>query len=387
MRRTRLHKQLRRQLMEKKQEFFIICPPGFENECLLEIQSLFPESGPAQVEKGGILLHAPLHFVPAANRQLRTASRILMRIGRFTATDFTTMKKKLSDIPWNIFFPEGCLPSVRVLCHKCRLYHSEAIAQRVQEVFTQKTASEILVPPIPEKPLPSLYIRGNKDRFTLSIDSSGPLLYLRGIKTSGGRATLRENLAAAILMAAGYTPSQPLMDPMCGSGTFSMEAALMASSTPPGIFRTFAWENWPVFLLMPPQETPPTCLPFKASILASDRDAKAIQSFRKVCQNHSFLQEVEATEADFFSMQPSGHPPGLVLLNPPYGIRIHTRAEATRLRQKIVSHLLSHWKGWRMGLLIPKEEGRPQEFGNYTCRHFQHGGIDMQLLTGKLHDS
>ena len=92
-----------------------------------------------------------------------------------------------------------------------------------------------------------LFIRGVDDRFSVSIDSSGDLLYKRGIKTLAGTAPVRETLAAAILMLAGYSGNEALVNPMCGSGTFAVEGALMARNIPPGWNRSFAFMGWPGF--------------------------------------------------------------------------------------------------------------------------------------------
>ncbi|TWI76856.1 putative N6-adenine-specific DNA methylase [Desulfobotulus alkaliphilus] len=387
MRRTRLHKQIRRQLLEKKQEFFVICPPGFEKECEKEIQTLFPDTGPMKAEKGGILLQAPLSFAPEANRRLRTASRILMRMARFTATDFKGFQKNLAEIPWQLYFPEGPLPEIRVLCHKCRLYHSDALAQRIRDFLSSKKDRESGAPCIQEKPLPGLYLRGEKDRFTLSVDSSGPLLYLRGLKTAGSRAPIRENLAAAILMASGYTPEIPLADPMCGSGTFSMEAALMASNLAPGSFRSFAWENWPAFLVAPfAREEEPTQHLLPAPIHASDVEEKVLTDFRALCLQHSFLENIQIQKADFFSLDAPRGEAGLIMLNPPYGLRMGTKKAAGILNRRLADHLQKKWQGWRTGILVPGEQKIPQEFSRLTCRRFQHGGLAMQLFTGKTED-
>ncbi|TYT74085.1 THUMP domain-containing class I SAM-dependent RNA methyltransferase [Desulfobotulus mexicanus] len=383
MRRTRLHKQIRRQLLEKKQEFFVICPPGFEKECEQEIQTLFPDTGPMKTEKGGILLQAPLTFAPEANRRLRTASRILMRMARFTATDFKGFQKNLAEIPWHLYFPEGPIPQIRVLCHKCRLYHSDAIAQRIRDLLSAKKYGESGAPCAQGKPVPGLYVRGEKDRFTLSVDSSGPLLYLRGLKTSGSKAPLRENLAAAILMASGYTPEVTLVDPMCGSGTFSMEAALMASAVAPGSFRNFAWENWPAFLVAPSVWEEEQVQQISAPIFASDVQEKVLTDFKEICLQHSFFQNIQIQKADFFSIEPPQGEPGLIMLNPPYGLRMGTKKEAGILNRRLADHLQKKWQGWHTGILIPGEQGIPPEFSRLQRTNFQHGGLPMQLFTGK----
>jgi putative N6-adenine-specific DNA methylase len=384
MRRTRLHKQIRRQLFDSPQEIFVICTPGFETECAAEIRALFPQIREPDVETGGIRLTAELDLIPRLNRSLRTASRILLRMARFTARDFYQLEKAAADIPWSLYFPEGAPPEIRVSCHHCRLYHTEAIAQRIRDAFSGRPPSP-MVPPLPESPLPSLFVRGENDRFTLSVDSTGPLLYFRGLKTQGSRAPLRETLAAAILLALSYDPKRSLVDPMCGSGTFSIEAALMAADVAPGSFRRFAWENWPAFLLhKQKEETPQGFLPFPLpSIFASDADPVAASQLKKQCQGHPLLQHIQVQTADFFSLSPPLGPPGLIVLNPPYGLRMQKKTEADALAKNLGPQLSAEWRGWKAGIILPQDTAFSPPKG-LRIRAFRHGGLAMHLFSGLL---
>ena len=158
-------------------------------------------------------------------------------------------KKKLSDIPWELFLFAGPLPQVHATARHCKLYHSEAISERLlTAIAARKKNAEFLAPHKKFLTTPqTIYIRGVDDRFTISIDSSGENLYKRGIKKHGGKAPLRETAAAAALMLAGYTGAEPLVDPMCGSGTFALEAALMSKNIAPGSYRDFAFMGWPSY--------------------------------------------------------------------------------------------------------------------------------------------
>ncbi|WP_172683790.1 hypothetical protein [Desulfosarcina cetonica] len=133
----------------------------------------------------------------------------------------------------------------------------------------------------PETPSQTLFVRVVEDRFSLSLDSSGPALYKRGYKTGAARAPIRETLAAAILMTAGYDPARPLVDPMCGAGTFSLEAAMMAKHVAPGANRDFAFMGWPAFAANPwaflkRQAHRQMVVLDRPRIFASDLDADAV---------------------------------------------------------------------------------------------------------------
>ncbi|WP_155318089.1 THUMP domain-containing class I SAM-dependent RNA methyltransferase [Desulfosarcina alkanivorans] len=197
-------------------------------------------AGPGGVTFGG-------RFVDCqrANLYVRTATRVLMRIGSFLATNVRRLEKKSAGVPWELFLPPGILPEIKVRSRRSRLYHTDVISRALRQSMARRLGR----PPgssRPDRPQ-TLFVRVVEDRYTLSLDSTGAPLYKRGLKSGPARAPLRETQAAAILMAAGYDPGRPLVDPLCGSGTFSLEAAMMAKRMAPGVKRDFAFMDWPAF--------------------------------------------------------------------------------------------------------------------------------------------
>lgn len=383
MRRTKLHKQIKKRLLTAPVELFISCAIGFEPELCQEIAAIIPEAEDLRVEDGGIRLMAPVTAIPAANRKLRTATRILMRICRFSATDFSQMERALAAVPWPVYLTTGSAPMIRVTAKKSKLYHGTAIAGRVETAITQSLSSPMAVAGDATLPAPAIFVRGVRDRFTLSVDSTGPLLHMRGMKAQGGVAPIRETLAAACLMVAGYDPALPLRDPMCGTGTFSMEAALISRKADPGCARSFAWENWPVFRHHPHPDPdhPPSFL--SAPILASDRDPATIAALLATLQEKPVLRGISASQEDFFAIRPEG-PAGLVALNPPYGLRIGEEHQARQMMQTIWLRLKTHWSGWQVLITIPETlaaKGLPFPLSR---RAFRHGGLSMALLYGRV---
>ena len=207
----------------------------------------------------------------------------------------------------------------------------------------------------------------------------------------GGQAPLRETLAAAVLMRAGYTGRKVLCDPMCGSGTFAIEGALMAKKIPPGWFREFAFQDWPAFrpgrwrhirrVASPPEMNWP-----RARILASDRIAGAVQQLRATLTRHGLDDAVRVEQHAFESLSGPALSPerGIIVINPPYGKRLGSRRTAEATYDRIGRHLKSNFKGWMAAVLAPSR--RLASLMGFKSRHYalQHGGQRVHLLIGKL---
>jgi putative N6-adenine-specific DNA methylase len=210
---------------------------------------------------------------------------------------------------------------------------------------------------------------------------------------------LRETTAAGILRWAGYRPEDhpenplgyPLLDPMCGSGTFSLEAALMAKAIPPGFFREFAFMQWPCFR---PQQwahlkkTAGRRMRDLASpvIRASDTDGRAIEALRDCIGRNRLDDAIALSDADFFDLQPGSAAigKGLIVLNPPYGKRLSTQGDTERQFKAIAAKLKADFKGWQAALLVPQRELAAKLNLRLESRRIQHGGLDLTLMTGRI---
>ena len=197
-------------------------------------------------------------IVYAANLRLRTASRIVVRIAQFHAASFAELEQHARRVTWHRWLAPGGAAHFRVTSHTSRLYHQDAVAERLERAVLQ------VIPSVRPVRAPSdadaldgdvtalpgvqrFLVRLVDDQLVLSVDSSGALLHRRGYRLASGKAPLRETLAAALLLAMEWTGSTPLVDPLCGSGTIPIEAALLARRIPPGWRRRFAFESWPDF--------------------------------------------------------------------------------------------------------------------------------------------
>jgi putative N6-adenine-specific DNA methylase len=324
-----------------------------------------------------------------ANLYLRTATRILMRIDVFNATNRRRLEKKSGEIAWELFLPAGHIPDVKVSSHRSRLYHTEAIARSIRDSIARRLDAAGGSPPaaFPQ----TLFVRVVEDRFTLSLDSSGPPLYKRGLKAGPARAPIRETLAAAMLMAAGYDPRRPLVDPLCGSGTFSLEAAMMAKQMAPGVKRAFAFMGWPAFregqwaFLRREAEADVQELA-QPLVFASDIDPGACERLAGMIAGNGLSDAVRVVQKDVFQCAADqfGGGPGLVAINPPYGIRISSAKKADELFRDIGRHLAQRFKGWTVALIAPRPElARSLPF---PARRMPllHGGLKLTLIVGTI---
>jgi len=236
----------------------------------------------------------------------------------------------------------------------------------------------------------TVFVRGLHDRFILSLDTSGELLHKRGLKTRAGPAPIRETLAAAILRRVGYTGAEVLLDPMCGSGTFSLEAVLRARRIPPGWYRDFAFTAWPAF--RPPRwaylrrqlegEIRPSA---PAPIVAADRDPLACGQLEAALARGNLGASVTVACRDFFEIDPAefGPLPGVAVINPPYGRRLGSGPQSHALFARIVDRLNRCYRGWKVALIAPPGAAHLAPPQLIPAR-LLHGGLHLVLLTGTI---
>lgn len=383
------HKRVRRQVAGRVRPYYAITTPGCEDLCRRELAGLGMDPGGLTAEAGGAAFSGRLVDCQRANLHLRTATRILMRIASFSATNLRRLEKKADAIAWELFLPPGPLPDVKVASHRSRLFHTEAIAQTLRGGIARR-----LDRPGPQPPVhisQTLFVRVVQDRFTLSLDSSGAPLYKRGLKAGAARAPIRETQAAAILMRAGYDPRRPLVDPLCGSGTFSLEAAMMAKRIAPGLWRNFAFMDWPSF-----REKQWAFLKREARlqakgavqplIFASDLDPDACERLTAAVTANGLSDAIRVAHQDIFQTtgEMFGNRPGLVVINPPYGIRIGSTGQADALFKDICRHLARRFRGWKVALIAPRRDlvrRLPFAADRFPLLH---GGLRLALLIGTI---
>jgi putative N6-adenine-specific DNA methylase len=388
-----LTKRVKRHVIGPVQSFFAATAPGLERLCYREVSSIMEKVAQVEIVPGGVTFKGRLTDMYGANLNLRTPTRILMRIAQFKASNFRQLKRHLLKIPWELHIIEAAGINISATSARSRLYHSAAVAERVKTAIHERLEKVSSTHPVEDdtRVNQNLLVRVLDDTMVISLDSSGEPLYKRGLKKQGGRAPLRENLAAAALLWLGYSGGEPLLDPMCGSGTFSLEAALISSRTPPGWYRNFAFMNWPAFKTKQWQHlkkkhslgiAPIT----EPSIFASDKDPGVCASLSSVVQQYDLFRGVSVMERDFFNFSPDqcSNVPGIAVLNPPYGIRLESTREARRLYTEIAAKLSHDYRKWRVGVLLP-DRGLAEKFPpGLKQRRVTHGGLNLTLLTGQI---
>lgn len=390
---TSFSKRIKRHVIGRARDYFIVTPPGFENLCLKELSSLPLSIRSATVTTGGVEFKGRLDDCYLANLNLRSANRILLRIHTFKASNFRQLEKKLVEIPWDLYLSKHSIPKIHVTVRHCRLFHTEAIGKRFSESIggsLSATGVNGLSRPAPES-TQQIFVRGIDDDFTVSIDSSGDNLYKRGLKRHAGRAPLRETQAAASLLMTGYSGREPLVDPMCGAGTFSLEAALIAKRIPPGWFREFAFMQWPSyrpkrFGYLKRQFEVHFVQLEKPLIFASDKDLMACCRLERCTQKFGLSDAISITNRDFFEIIPSEvtDQPGVVTINPPYGRRIGTRQESTEIILAICEKLARDYKGWKLALIAPSKLFEKKVPFKLKTHPLFHGGLMLKLMVGNI---
>jgi len=231
-------------------EIFCTCPPGLEQ--LLQAEALEKGFTGAQAIPGGVRFAGLWPNVMRANLHLRGATRVLARIARAEIHNLSQLERYARDIPWAQTFRADVPIRIDASCKRSKINHAGAAKTRLERALAATLGAQVSA----DAPV-TLMLRMDNNKATFSVDTSGAPLHMRGTKQAVGKAPLRETLAALCLRACGYDGSEPVLDPMCGSGTFPLEAADIAAGLAPGRMRSFAFEQLATFL--PRHHTIHTC--------------------------------------------------------------------------------------------------------------------------------
>jgi len=390
---TSLSKRIKRHVIGRRRTYFAATSPGFEDLCCSELLTLGLSEENVSVVEGGVEFKGQLLDCYQANLHLRTASRILLRIDEFKATGFRQLEKKIAGMPWELYLPPTVLPNIHVTTRHCRLYHTDAVGQRfIDGISRHDWNSDVARAEKKEASFElTIFVRGVNDRFTVSIDSSGNPLFKRGLKRHFGKAPIRETYAAGALMLAGYTGAEPLIDPMCGTGTFSLEAALIVKNIPPGWFRDFAFMHWPShsqkrWQYLKRQREALFENPRSLTVFASDQDASACGQLEKCVKKNHLSDIIAVAQKNFFDFMPGEMTDqrGLVVINPPYGIRLGNIEKSEALFMAICDKLSRAYRQWNVVLVAPDRKLiKKMPFRLETLPLF-HGGLNPALMFGTI---
>ena len=355
-----------------------ICTPGLEAFVEDELRRLGVK--PKRGAHGVVPFRATTRQLYAANVWLRTASRVLVRLATFRATDFAHLQLRASEVDWAPWIGDDIAPEFRVTSHASRLYHTEGIAQRLHKIVGPASRGE---------PTQPFVVRFEKDLCTISVDTGGAPLSHRGWRRDIGVAPIRPTMAAAILASIGHDGSLPLADPFCGSGTIAIEAALIARSQPPGGKRRFAFQTWPSFdpgtWASVQGEVAATADPDAgATIEASDRDSLAVEITEKNAKRAG-VGDLVRVEKRVVSHLEGRNGPGWIVTNPPYGKRVGD-GDLVPLYKRFGAVVRERRPEW--GLAIVSTDRSLAKAADSRLRpapgfrgSFGHGGIKVRVLS------
>jgi putative N6-adenine-specific DNA methylase len=366
--------------MAERFEIFLTVPPGLEPVLADELrEKRFPDP---QITPGGVTFEGGWPDVWRANLEIRGASRVLARIAEFRVVHLAQLDKRARAIEWGGFLRSDVPVRVDASARKSKLYHAGAIAQRIETAIAETFGA-----PVSRDADLRILARIDDNVCTISIDTSGELLHRRGFKEAVAKAPMRETLAALILRQCGYTGKEPVCDPMCGSGTFVIEAAEMAAGLQPGRGRTFAFEQlagfddgrWRALKQATQHSVPDICFS------GSDRDAGAIRSSEANAARAGVSAWTAFQQKSVADSEPPDGPPGLVIVNPPYGARIGNLKALYSVYHDLGQSLRSRFAGWRVGLITSEDKlarATRLPFGA-PSRPVDHGGIKIRLYQTK----
>ncbi len=372
-------------------KIFLVVPPGVEQIARSEVEQIFPNLRLLS-STDGLEYEAELETIYKLNLFLRVPNRILIRLAEFEATRFQDLFTKSVRLPWKQFIKKDTSVKIRTTCHKSKLYHSDAVTQRIHQSIESHLAKKVPLikgdfdEVIGKQQL--IIVRLFRDKVTISIDSSGNPLYMRGYREIVSKAPIRENLAASLLLASKWNPEYPLIDPFCGSGTIPIEAALIAKNRPPGLYRDFAFENWAEFNQETWQEIRRESIQNLTSntfrIQGNDRDKGAIESAAKNAEKAGIDKLVEWNHQSISETKPYDQP-GWIITNPPYGIRTTSNKDIRNLYAQFGNILRQDFKGWQVIFLCNTLSLANQTKLNLkSLLAFTNGGINVQAFYAQI---
>lgn len=372
-------------------EIFLAAPPGLE-PLLRDEAAALGLSGPRTLP-GGVAVAGGWPEVWRANLRLRGATRVLARIAGFRVLHLAQLDKRARKVAWAETLRPDVPVRIDVTTRKSRVYHAGAARERIATAIRETLAAPVVDAGSDDTPgeAVTLKVRIDNDLCAISVDTSGEPLHRRGHKQAVNAAPMRETMAALFLAACGYRGDEPVYDPMCGSGTFPIEAAEIAADLAPGRSRSFAFERLATFdaqaWAQAKAEAAAAGRDTAFRFHGSDRDAGAVAMSRANAARAGVAHLTDFRQAPVGDIRPPEGPPGLVIVNPPYGARIGKPGQLRPLYAALGATLLARFPGWRVGLIaadpglaratgLPFEPpGPPVPHGPLRIRLFQTAAL------------
>ncbi len=360
--------------------------PGFEDLLAAELVGLgVPATVPDQGPPGEVVFQATLGSLAAVHHASRLAARVRLRLAATEAESLEGLAGRVRLLGWRRYAMHRQAVAVDVTGTGNHLRRRDAVARKVEHAIADALRGPSIPGAVPAEPL-QVHIHLDGRDIYISVDASGELLHKRGWRQATAKAPLRETLAAAVLTAAGWVPGVPLVDPFCGSGTLALEAATWAAGLPPGHFRRFAWQDWPLARGVRPPLPHSAAVP--TPILLSDRDPGAIRAVATNARRAEVAERVRWEHVAFEDL-PAPATPGLLVANLPYGQRIGRDADLDAAYRRWGARMAEAWGGWRVAVITDSARrlGRLSEGARTpftVVRRFRTGGLPVVLGVADL---
>jgi len=369
----------------KTEAFFAPCPRGLEAPLAAELAAL--DAAFIEPADGGVAFAGPLDLAYRANLESRLASRILWRVGHGRYRNEDDLYALVSALEWERHFDVDRTLRVDVAATRSPVASGEFATLRIKDAVCDRFRAVAAVRPSVDKQRPDVRVHAflGEREATLYLDTSGEPLFKRGYRRDADAAPLRENLAAGLIALSGWTPGTPLLDPMCGSGTIAIEAALVAADRAPGLGRTFgfqklAWYDGPTWQrirqkardrVRPAPDVP--------TIFASDVDPRVIELARRNAAAAGVEGFIAFAQADALE-RAAPAAGGIVIANPPYGVRLGSDEALTALYPKLGDALKQRYAGWT-ACLFSGDARLPKLIGLKPSRRtpLYNGAIECRL--------
>lgn len=388
-------RHVRRQVQAQVHRFAAIVPRELQPLCRQELVEL--AIGELQLSEAGVEFTGRLAACMQANLWLRTGSRVLCRLPDFRVGVVGELIHKALAIPWEYWLNAALPLSIQSHAGRSRLDHEGVITETVLKAIQQRFQGHGL--PVPEpwsaprgrertdetQWVQRVLVRIESNRCEISLDTTGHHLHQRGYRRQHTGAPLRETLAAAILLRTDWRGDRALVDGMCGAGTVAIEAALLARHIPPGIGREFLFEKWPGHQAKTwdyiRRRAQAAALPrVPAPIVALDWDRIVLRVAEENAMRAGVRDDIQWESSDFLAFRPSALDlaPGLVVLDPPYGIRTQGTDDLPGFYRRLGAHLRQSFKGWQVAVATPSPD-LAKELGFRQPRRWwvPHGGIPV----------
>ena len=376
--------------MKQVQRFYATCPRGLESSLVEELNGL----GASKVsrERGGVSFQGEWTIAYRANLRSRLAGRILWQVAKGEYRNETDLYQQASDLPWWDWFGTQQSFKIRVTSIESPLKSINFAALRVKDAICDAFRNQYDARPDVElvNPDVTLHLILRRKEFFLYIDTSGEALFKRGYRVKDVEAPLRENLAAGIIHLTGWKPDLPLLDPMCGSGTFLAEAGMMAVHRFPGLGRDFAFQqllNFDSKLWQQELKTATNAQtdPKGLQLYGRDRESRAIETSRTNLKSIDLFKYVTLDKMD----SAQGKAPaekGIIVCNPPYGERLSDKKILKGVYERWGKRLKQDFGGWTAWILTSDEE-LPKGLGMTPGRvvNLFNGALAVKLYRFDIH--